>query len=117
MRILEEFDKVTNVVNKDRRSVYGHPEPNYEKVARIRSVIDYCPDPVLREVLGMIGLKIARLTQSPDHLDSWIDVAGYARVAAMILDARQRREPIPVAARVTLGDQEDDPSANPERPD
>lgn len=33
----------------------------------------------------MICVKIARLIQSPDHLDSWVDIAGYARVAVMAM--------------------------------
>lgn len=29
----------------------------------------------------MIMLKLARLKETPDHLDSWIDIAGYASIA------------------------------------
>jgi hypothetical protein len=52
--------------------------------------VQECPDPQIREVLGMIMTKVARLVQTPEHLDSWIDVAGYARTAAMLLDSRRR---------------------------
>jgi len=28
----------------------------------------------------MVGLKMARLVNSPDHEDSWVDIIGYAGV-------------------------------------
>jgi hypothetical protein len=31
----------------------------------------------------MIALKISRLQQQPDHLDSYIDIVGYARCAVL----------------------------------
>jgi hypothetical protein len=31
----------------------------------------------------MIALKISRLQQTPDHLDSYIDIVGYARCAVL----------------------------------
>jgi hypothetical protein len=40
----------------------------------------------------MIGVKMARLCTTPDHLDSLIDIAGYARTIAMIHDERDRRD-------------------------
>jgi hypothetical protein len=51
-------------------------------------VIASCPDEPLGQALAMIGVKMARLAHNPDHLDSWIDIAGYARCAVMILDKR-----------------------------
>ena len=39
----------------------------------------------------MILDKVARLTNNPEHLDSWIDIAGYARCAVMIMDEREQR--------------------------
>jgi hypothetical protein len=36
----------------------------------------------------MVVTKVARLVQTPDHLDSWVDVAGYARCGVMLLNDR-----------------------------
>lgn len=34
----------------------------------------------------MIQVKIARLLNTPDHLDSVVDIAGYANTYALILE-------------------------------
>jgi hypothetical protein len=88
--ILEEFDAAYAVVTADRRDVYGDPLDTYRRVAALRTVVDECADPQVREIIGMVATKLVRLVQTPDHLDSWIDVAGYARTAAMLLDSRRR---------------------------
>ena len=88
--LLEQFDASYSVVTADRRNVYGDPQDTYRRVAALRTVVDECPDPQVREIIGMVATKLVRLVQTPEHLDSWIDVAGYARTAAMLLDGRQR---------------------------
>lgn len=88
--ILEQFDAIYATVTADRRDVYGDPCDTYRRVAALRSVVDECSDPQLREIIGMVATKLVRLVQTPDHLDSWVDVAGYARTAAMLMDSRQR---------------------------
>lgn len=90
--ILKQFDDAYAVVTADRRDVYGDPLDTYRRVAALRSVVDECSDPQLREILGMIATKLVRLVQTPGHLDSWVDVAGYARCGAMLLDGRQRTQ-------------------------
>jgi hypothetical protein len=74
----------------DAYEVYGDPADTYRRISALRTVVDECKDPELREIIGMLATKIARLVQTPDHLDSWVDVAGYARCGAMLLDARAR---------------------------
>jgi hypothetical protein len=39
--------------------------------------------------MEMIGVKMARLCNDPTKVDSVIDIAGYARTMAMILDKEQ----------------------------
>ena len=67
MNNLIKFNKALHEVTQDRAKVY---------------------DPLVRNALRMIGVKMARLVQSPDHLDSVIDIAGYARTIAMINDRK-----------------------------
>jgi len=88
--VLDQFDAIYATVTADRRDVYGDPCDTYRRVAALRSVVDECPDPQLREIIGMVATKLVRLVQTPDHLDSWVDVAGYARTAAMLMDSRHR---------------------------
>ena len=58
----------------------------------MRAIVDECPDVELREILGMIATKVVRLVQTPTHLDSWIDIAGYSRCGVMLLDDRQSEQ-------------------------
>jgi len=88
MNNLSEFNKALHEVTQDRAKVYGHPADMFARVALITQAVESCPDERVRHALVMIGVKMARLTQSPDHLDSVIDIAGYARTIAMILDRK-----------------------------
>jgi hypothetical protein len=88
--ILKQFDEAYALVTVDRRHTYGPPEDTYRRISGLRAIVDECPDRQVREILGMIITKVARLVQTPEHLDSWIDIAGYARVGAMLLDDRSR---------------------------
>lgn len=87
--LLERFDAAYGNVTADRRDVYGAPEDTYRRISTMRTIIDECPDTQVREILAMIVTKVARLVQTPDHLDSWVDVAGYSRCGVMLLDERQ----------------------------
>jgi hypothetical protein len=86
---LAQFDAAVAKVTTDRGSVYGHPADDFAKATQIKAAVTSCADPLLRHVLDMIGVKMARLTTTPDHMDSWIDIAGYARCAAMVIDRKQ----------------------------
>lgn len=83
---LAQFDDVTRKVTEERGAVYGHPSDDFAKVDKIKEAVAGCPDPIVRHGLEMIGVKLARLAATPDHLDSVIDIAGYARTIAMHLD-------------------------------
>lgn len=87
MTRLEQFDAAVSLVTDDRGSVYGHPKDDFGRAVRLKAVVAECPDPLVRHVLEMLCVKIARLVQSPWHLDSWIDIAGYARTGVMVIDA------------------------------
>lgn len=93
--LTEQFDAALSAatnVTKERGEVYGHPYDDFGRAAALKAVVAECPDERIRHVLEMICTKMARLIHSPDHLDSWIDVAGYARTAVMVLDKRAIRD-------------------------
>lgn len=65
---------------------YGTPEDSFGLIAElwtplIRACVpegtDACIPPET-VALMMALLKVARLIKSPEHLDSWVDLAGYA---------------------------------------
>lgn len=89
MNILEKADDVTKHA---RQSSYGHPFDNHNNTARLWSEYlarrheSKVPLDALDVCYMMILLKVSRLANEPSHLDSLVDIAGYARNAEVILD-------------------------------
>lgn len=63
-----------------RRAVYGDPTGSMATVAARWSLTLGCPITSAQVALCLIDLKLARLAHDPTHLDSVLDVAGYAAV-------------------------------------
>jgi hypothetical protein len=84
----EKFDVAIQSITDDRMNIYGHPIDTFDNIAVLQLVVKRCPDPRIRHALEMICVKMVRLTTTPNHLDSIIDIAGYARTMAMILDKK-----------------------------
>jgi hypothetical protein len=83
MGILEAAAKLTS---EDRQKVYGHPADDFAKVAQMTEpILKSNIDSRLKHALYMAQVKIARLLNTPDHMDSVIDLAGYANTYAMVL--------------------------------
>ena len=92
----------------ERGAVYGHPLDDFTRAAAIKYAIAEMTDDVLRHALEMVAVKMARLVNTPDHLDSWDDIAGYALCGRKIIEERKRRAP-PFEG-VIVGDINRDPS-------
>lgn len=75
--ILQEAERI---VNGPRASDYGDARENHQRIADIWSAllrVKVTPEQV---AMCMIGVKLARLANTPDHRDSWVDIAGYVGV-------------------------------------
>jgi hypothetical protein len=83
---LEEFDRIAATITQVRGKDYQHPKVDFAKAAALKELVQDCKDPLTRHVLEMLCLKMARLVHNPQHLDSWIDIAGYARCGVMVTD-------------------------------
>lgn len=68
-----------------RRANYGLAKHHFREVARRWSLILNCQITPQQVVMCLIELKLARLKENPTHLDSIIDIAGYAAVMAGVL--------------------------------
>lgn len=79
--ILAEAARLTA---QDRNQAYGPPRLNHERIAAIWSVILEHEVTAAQVALCMVGTKLARLVETPDHLDSFIDAAAYAAIAGEI---------------------------------
>lgn len=64
-----------------REEIYGSAEENHQRIAAAWSNILTTEVTVPQVYACMIAVKLSRLTHSPDHLDSWLDIAAYAALA------------------------------------
>lgn len=71
-------------INGPRQKEYGDKLQNFSQIAMIwQGLLAHKLMPgqkILPEDVAamMIGVKLARVAKTPDHFDSWLDVAGYA---------------------------------------
>jgi Domain of unknown function (DUF6378) len=61
-----------------RRYEYGEPVDLFEHIAKRWSLTLGIKISAAQVVLCLIDVKMARLARNPKHLDSQVDVAGYA---------------------------------------
>ena len=66
-----------NVFGK-REHDYGKLEDSFGLIAKLWTVYIGCSINAVDVAVMMALLKIARLTVNPQHMDSWVDLAGYA---------------------------------------
>lgn len=76
-RVLSEAEKC---VCGHREQDYGTPEDSFEMIGKLWTVyLDYATKIDAHDVAAMMALlKIARISENPQHMDSWCDLAGYA---------------------------------------
>lgn len=76
-RVLSEAERC---VCGQRENEYGVPGDSFEMIGKLWTVyLDYATKIDAHDVAAMMALlKIARIAKSPDHMDSWCDLAGYA---------------------------------------
>jgi hypothetical protein len=79
MRAEQFLEHAAGVVTRRRRE-YGEPVDLFEQVATRWSLTLGTKVSPAQVVLCLIDLKLARLARDPKHLDSQVDVAGYAAV-------------------------------------
>ena len=84
-RMRKLLHEAATLTSKLRMREYGPPATNY---GRIQCLWNAYLDakgagskediPTVDAAVMMILTKVARLQQSPNHYDSWLDIAGYA---------------------------------------
>ena len=86
----EIADEAKRIVSGARRSAYGKPEDNFERIARLwQAHFENTGRAEAKVTAGdisllMVLMKIGRLAESPKHYDSWVDVVGYALTGAEV---------------------------------
>lgn len=103
--ILQTAEKL---INGDRADTYGPPEVSFGRIADLlnamgwrkqigegtidKSKVDVERLDAVDVALGLVQLKVSRVISSPDHEDSWVDIAGYAGLGGEIAIKRANRD-------------------------
>lgn len=90
--LLTNYDAAVLTITQRRGQDYSTPIADFSRMSKFAEIIAACPDPEIRHALYMICVKISRLVATPNHLDSIIDIAGYARTIAMVLNEREAQK-------------------------
>ena len=82
-------DEAKRIVSGARRNAYGAPEDNFERIARFWTAYFQNTGRDLTITAGDVPplmrlMKEARLCETPDHLDSHVDLVGYALTGAEV---------------------------------
>ena len=67
-----------------RRQDYGPAIESFERIAKMWSAILDTPVTAEQVAMCQAALKMARLFQTPNHTDSWVDIVGYAALGGEI---------------------------------
>jgi len=85
-KILDEAKRLTH---SDRQNTYGDPLTNHQRIADLWSVYLETEITPSQVALCLCLVKIARLMQTPDHIDSFIDLAAYGAIGGEISASEQ----------------------------
>ena len=84
-------EEAQRLITGDHNKTYDHPLDNFNRIARIWSVIFGIEVSEEQVGLAMVGVKIAREAYHPKR-DNLVDGAGYFGTVQMVIDERVRRE-------------------------
>jgi hypothetical protein len=95
------LDEAAKAVDGERQHVYGHPGEDFKRIAEYWTIHlgDRLKSPIRPEDVGFMQMmvKLSRLYHSPNHRDSLIDIAGYARCNEKVQEYYATKiQPVPV---------------------
>ena len=96
MRALAVLERAISLIHGQRAKDYGDAQSSFQRMADLVNPIIKKADGNLSAsdmALVMIQVKIARLQETPDHEDSWTDIAGYAALGAQVAITGPERPP------------------------
>lgn len=96
----DTLDEVRACVCKDRQNTYGDAEDNFNDIADLwtwwldkRGLLAHGQHLEAVDVAVMSGMiKTARMAKNIEHLDNFIDLAGYAVCGAGLIKQRQQQK-------------------------
>lgn len=64
-----------------RGAVYGSVKENHERIARIATELSGKDLKAVDVAMVLVAVKLSRIAQSPDHVDSYVDAINYLAFA------------------------------------
>lgn len=86
---------VEQAVCKDRQATHGRPEDNFADIALMWQIYKGTEFTAEDVAVMMALVKVARLKSNADHVDNWIDLAGYA-ICGGSIQADRLKEVVPL---------------------
>jgi hypothetical protein len=80
----EILDEAKRLTHGDRNKNYGKPLTNHQRIAGLWSIFLEQEITPAQAAMCLALVKVARLIETPDHLDSFIDGAAYFSIAGEI---------------------------------
>lgn len=77
----------STAINGDRQQDYGDARPSFERIAAMWALILDTPVSSHQVAQCLAAMKISRSMTSPEKLDNWVDMAGYAALGAELAGA------------------------------
>lgn len=78
------LQEASDLLGGDRQDSYGDPSENFERIATMISAYLGHPVTPSQVAVMMVLIKVSRLASSPDHADSFIDMAAYSALAGSL---------------------------------
>lgn len=88
--VLAQADHLTS---DTRAEQYGDAADNFARIAKLWNAHFGAHFYAGDVAVAMLLVKVARLGHDHTHLDSWVDIAGYAALGAEVADAKPQDRP------------------------
>lgn len=87
----EILDEAKSLTNGDRNSQYGEPIDDFTRIADALNALGYRAPHDKRMMphdvsVIQMAVKLSRIVNSPQKMDSWVDAAGYAAVGGEVAE-------------------------------
>lgn len=76
--------EAADLIDSDRNAIYGEPTVNMARIAALWTEYMGATFTPADVVALMALVKLSRLSKTPNHRDSWVDLAGYAAIGAEV---------------------------------
>ena len=83
MKAIEALINAIDIM-QDRGKVYGHPKINQGRISSRQSNLFDFPITDVQACLAMVEVKLARIQETPSHVDSYIDILAYIAIAVSL---------------------------------